>query len=272
MPYDLLTKIASATSAGFASLELRIPELREFLRERSLTDLREALSLVDARVESINALEFVTFRGDDYDAVLDECREVCAWAAALESPVVIAVPSPSPSWNTSWNTIKEESVRVLSDLAAIGDEAGVTIGFEPLGFGWCSVRTVAGACEILDELECTNVSLILDLFHFHLAGARLDELDRLDPARLAIVHVDDLEEGPLEAMTDAHRLYPGEGCMPMEAICKRLAAIGFRGVLSIELFRPEYWEMNPDCTTRRAYGSVVALAQKYFSAGASTHE
>jgi 2-keto-myo-inositol isomerase len=264
MPYDLHAEIPAIAAAGFPSVELRIPELRDHLRERSLPDLRALLQSNGLRVASINALEFVTFRGDEYEQVRAECAEVCAWAAELDCPVVISVPSPTPSWQTTWSEVKAESVTVLRDLATIAAPYGITVGFEPLGFGWCSVRTVAGAAEILAEASAPNLAQVLDLCHFHLAGSALDELDRLDPAALPIVHVDDVAEGPLEASTDADRLFPGEGSLPIGPICERLRAIGFSGIVSVEVFRPEYWQWPVDEICRRAYTATAAVAERYF--------
>jgi 2-keto-myo-inositol isomerase len=266
MPYQLALKISAAARAGFRHLELRSPEIREFLRANELADLCALLSAHDLEVASVNALEFVTYRHDDYDAVLAECGELCGWAAVLGSPIVIAVPGPVPVWTTPWSEIRSEAVRVLNDLANIAASDGVTIGFEPLGFGWCTVRTVAGACQILEDVAHENVALVLDLAHFHLGGSRLREIDQLDGSRLPIVHVDDVEDGPLESLTDADRVFPGAGCLPIDAILAKIATVGFTGVLSVELFRPEYWDWTPDEICRRAYASASAVCEQHFPA------
>jgi 2-keto-myo-inositol isomerase len=264
MPYDVATEIPAISAAGFTHVELRIPELRDYLPEHSLQDLRSLLQSHGLRVASINALEFVTFRGDDYQRVRSECAEVCAWAAELDCPLVIAVPSPTPTWQTTWSEVKAESASVLRDLASIAEPHGVTVGFEPLGFGWCSVRTVAGAAEILAEAAAPNLAEVIDLCHFHLGGSTPAEIDRLDPRALPIVHVDDVAEGPLEASTDADRVFPGEGSLPIGAVCERLRGIGFSGILSVEVFRPEYWELPVDEICRRAYAATAAVAEQFF--------
>jgi 2-keto-myo-inositol isomerase len=265
MPYDVATEIPAIAAAGFTSVELRIPELRDHLREHSLQDLSSLLKSHGLRVASINALEFVTFRGDDYAQVRGECDEVCTWAAELDCPMVIAVPSPTPTWQTAWSEVKAESASVLRDLASIAEPHGVTVGFEPLGFGWCSVRTVAGAAEILAEAEAPNLAEVIDLCHFHLGGSTLSEIDGLDPAYLPIVHVDDVPDGPHEASTDADRVFPGDGSLPIGPICERLRDIGFSGTLSVEVFRPEYWQLPVDEISRRAYAATAALADAFFS-------
>jgi 2-keto-myo-inositol isomerase len=263
MPYSIETEIPALAAAGFEWVELRTPELRDYLESNSLSSLRRLLDGCGMRVGSINAIDFVTFRGDSYpESVRDECKRQCEWAAELACDCLIAVPSPTPSRQTSWEEICSESVRVLSDLASLTAPLGITLGFEPLGFGWCSVRTVAGACEILDAVAPAPVGLVLDLFHFALGGSRLEELDRLDASRIPIVHVDDVIRGTVEATTDADRVFPGDGDLPIDEICARLVQGGFSGLLSLELFRPEYWEWEPRRIAERSYASLAAVATR----------
>jgi 2-keto-myo-inositol isomerase len=46
-------------------------------------------------------------------------------------------------------------------------------------------------------------------------------------------------------ITDGHRLYPGDGVVPLQDILGAVRATGWDGVLSVELFREEYWRLNP---------------------------
>ena len=46
-----------------------------------------------------------------------------------------------------------------------------------------------------------------------------------------------------EELTDADRVYPGNGDAPLSMIFQTLQSIGFRGALSLELFNRTYWEM-----------------------------
>ncbi|HEY3614326.1 MAG TPA: sugar phosphate isomerase/epimerase [Gaiellales bacterium] len=255
-------EIPAIAAAGFEWVELRTPELREYLRRNSLASLRALLDGAGVRVGSINALEFVSFRGDGYAAVRDECDELCTWAAALGCEHVIAVPSPTPSRETTWDEIRSESVAVLSELGGVAAAHGVRLGFEPLAFGWCSVRTVAGALEILNAAGPHPVGLVLDLFHYALGGSRACELELIAPGQLAIIHVDDVVLGTNEATTDADRVFPGDGDLPLAELCRPLVAGGFDGLFSLELFRPEHWEWEPRRVAERGYATLAATAER----------
>ena len=49
---------------------------------------------------------------------------------------------------------------------------------------------------------------------------------------------------PREAITDAQRVYPGDGVAPLAPMLRDLFATGFDGTLSLELFNRTYWEQD----------------------------
>jgi sugar phosphate isomerase/epimerase len=61
---------------------------------------------------------------------------------------------------------------------------------------------------------------------------------------------------PRPEITDAHRVYPGDGVAPLKAILGTLAAIGFRGTLSLELFNRDYWQQDPLEVARRGLAKM----------------
>jgi 2-keto-myo-inositol isomerase len=101
------------------------------------------------------------------------------------------------------------------------------------------------AAEIVAEVDRANVGLVIDVFHFHAGGSRLDDLAAVPVERLLVLHLNGCEPLPREQLTDAHRLYPGEGAIPVDAILGPLRERRFDGTVSIEIFRPEYWEQDP---------------------------
>ncbi len=94
--------------------------------------------------------------------------------------------------------------------------------------------------------------MVIDTFHFYAGDSRMEDLARVPVDKLFVVHVNGCEDRPKGELTDAHRLYPGEGAIPIEEILGTLRARGFDGTVSIEIFRPEYWEQDPRCVARTA--------------------
>ncbi|MBV8102612.1 MAG: hypothetical protein JOZ31_26020 [Verrucomicrobia bacterium] len=52
----------------------------------------------------------------------------------------------------------------------------------------------------------------------------------------------DAEDLPVEKLTDANRVHLGLGVLPLAQYFGVLAAKKYSGFLSIEIFRPEYWQ------------------------------
>jgi 2-keto-myo-inositol isomerase len=104
--------------------------------------------------------------------------------------------------------------------------------------------------------------MVIDTFHFHAGGSRLDDLARVPVDRLFVVHLNGCEDLPREQLTDGHRLYPGAGPIPIVDILVALRARGFVGVASIEIFREEYWGQPPRDVAREAKSRAEDVLQR----------
>jgi len=265
MKATLPEDIAAAAQAGFKALEIWAAKMDTYLATHSLDDLNALFTQHRIQPASINSIEFITFRSvDDYALIRARCHELCARADALGCDKIVVVPSPTPEGGASWEEIKAESVRVLHDLADIAAPFGVQLAFEFLGFGWCSVRTLAQCWEIVQAVNRPNVGLVIDTCHFYAGGSELSSIEVLDPEKLLIFHINDVEDRPREAIEDAHRLLPGEGVIPLDDILSRLQKIGFNGLCSIELFRPEYWQRDPAELAIAARAATIKVLGAYF--------
>lgn len=264
MKADLATDLAAAGQAGYVVLEVATYKIDDFLRDHSLEALERLFAQSGIRPVTFNSIEFIAFRGDEYPSVRSRCDELSRIARRIGCPVVIVVPSPLPRHDMPWEEVRDEYVRVLGELCDVAGQHGVSLGLEPLGFGWCSVRTPRAAMEIVDATGRENLGMVVDCCHFLASGASLSELDHVDPKRILAFHLDDMEDVPREAMTDARRLLPGLGVVPLGEICERLRRIGYDGPCSVELFRPEYWEWDPYQITARSRESALAILSRYF--------
>ncbi|MEW5871538.1 MAG: sugar phosphate isomerase/epimerase [Chloroflexota bacterium] len=192
------------------------------------------------------------------------CYELSKIAREIGCPNIILVPSPTPDHTLGWSEVVGEYVKVLRDLSGIAGEYGIRLAFEFLGFGWCSVRTPRAAWEIVQQVERSNVGMAIDTAHFYAGGGLMQELDQLDGGRIFAFHLNDLEDGPKEAITDGTRLFPGEGVIPLGEICGRLKRTGYDGACSIELFRPEYWDWPPEQVAASARQTAIQVLSPYF--------
>ncbi len=261
---DLEADVQASACAGFKSLELWADKIERYLANHSLADLGTLLAGKGIAPLALNSIEFIAFRGNETSLIQSRCRQMCQVAQAIGCPTLVVVPSPTPDRNMAWAAIVAEYVSVLRDLSDIAGEYGARLAFEFLGFGWCSVRTPRAAFEIVCKTKRNNVGMVIDAAHFYGGGGLLAEIGQLDPSRIYAFHLDDLEDTPKEAITDANRLMPGLGVVPLGEICAQLARIGYDGPCSIELFRPEYWEWDPNQVARQARQAALAVLSPYF--------
>lgn len=264
MPADLQTDIAATAHAGFTALELWAAKVDRYLTGHSVVDLKALLGGYHVAPMTFNSIEFIAFRGDEFSAIKDRCRQLCEIAQAIDCPSVAVIPSPTPTWQTTWETIVAEHVVALQALSDIAADYGIKLAFEFLGFGWCSVRTPRGAQEIIQKTGRENVGMVVDAAHFYIGGGLLTEIEQLDPRSIYTFHLDDVEDTSKEGYTDAARLLPGLGVVPLAEICARLKGIGYDGPCSVELFRPEYWEWDPMQLAVKAKDAAMRVLSPYF--------
>ena len=264
MTNNLETDVAVTAHAGFKALEVWAAKMDRYLAAHSLVDLNALF--IDHGVEplTLNSIEFIAFRGSEYAQVQARLHELGRIAQAINCRTVVVVPSPLPDRNISWEDVVAEYVKVLRDLSNIARFYKINLSFEFLGFGWCSVRTPRAAFEIIQKADCDNIGLTVDAAHFYGGGGLMSELDQLDPRRIFAFHLDDLEDTPKECISDATRLLPGLGVIPLDEICKRLKYIGYDGPCSIELFRPEYWDWDPQVLAIKAREAALKVLSPHF--------
>ncbi len=264
MKATLPEDIEAARAAGFRGLEVWAAKMDTYLETNSVQGLKALFERAGLLPASINSIEFITFRPpEEYQEIKTRCQELCELAQALGCDKIVVVPSPTPE-GVGWNEIRDESVRVLRELSSVAAPYGVKLAFEFLGFGWCSVRTLGQCWEIVQETDRANIGLVIDTCHFYAGGSELRSIGEVDPGKIFIFHINDVEERPLDTIEDAHRLLPGEGVIPLDDILTRLKLIGFDGLCSIELFRPEYWERDPAELATAARAATLDIVGKYW--------
>lgn len=259
MHADLETDIKAAKEAGFELIEIWAAKLREFLKTKTVSDLKNLLTEAKIEPYSINSIEHITFRNaEDYEKIKAETEELSGIAGEIGCPYVVVVPGKLPG-NATKEEIIDESVRVLNELADIAEKHNVSLAFEFLGQTDCSVQTIDLCNEIVEKVDRKNVGNVIDTFHFYAGNSTFEAIDKMNPEKLFIFHINDAEDLPKENLTDAHRLYPGEGILPIREIKAHFDKIGYDRMVSIEIFRPQYWNEDPFEVARKARNATIEV-------------
>jgi 2-keto-myo-inositol isomerase len=246
MQADLTADFHAANAAGFDYLEIWAAKLRTFLHHQTSTELNELIAETRIPPLSINSIEHVTFRDEHaYRAIKDECEELSRIAAEIKCPFVVVVPGTLPGSGATRAEVVSESVSVLTELCEIAARHEVALAFEFLGQPDCSVPTLDLAHEIVRTANRPNLGLVIDSFHFYAGGSTIEMVEALDPNLIYVFHINDAQNLPREQLLDKHRLLPGLGILPLRELIAAFRKIGYDGVASVEIFRPEYWERDP---------------------------
>jgi 2-keto-myo-inositol isomerase len=258
---DLATDIRIAGQAGYDVIELRDDKLDRFLTQGSLDDVRRMLHEAGVAAWTINAISRVGVDGAaGTERAVARCRQLSRSAQAIECPWVLVVPGPTEGRTDV--QVMSDTVATLGKMADAAAEFGISVAFEFMGFPWAAIRDVAGAWAVVQETNRPNLGIIVDTSHFYAGSSTLESIKQVDPKRLVVLHINDVEDVPKPDITDGHRLYPGEGVIPLQDILGAVRATGWDGVLSVELFREEYWRQDPLAVAREAKAKTLAVWER----------
>jgi len=130
------------------------------------------------------------------------------------------------------------------DLLEVGKEEGVTPQLELWGFSK-SISRLGELMFVAVESGHPDACMLLDIYHIYKGGSDFQGLELINSSRIHVFHVNDYPaDPPRESISDADRVYMGDGVAPTSMILQTIYRNGFRGMLSLELFNRTYWQQD----------------------------
>lgn len=153
--------------------------------------------------------------------------------------------------------------RAAADFHALGEIAaarGLRVGFEALAWGR-HVFDHRDAWEVVRRADHPAVGLILDSFHTLARGIDPETIRRIPAERIFFVQ---LADAPAIAMDLLYlsrhfRTMPGEGDLDVTGFMRAVAATGYAGPLSLEIFNDQFRGGLPRLVAEDGHRSLVAL-------------
>lgn len=242
-PTPPLDKIRVAAETGWDAIELWISDLEQIESEGgNLKEVAKQIQDLGLFVPNIIGLwECMPSTPEAFDQSLQKTRERMRRAADIGSHFVAAIPSPDrPDFDLKWGA---ECYRRLLDIGR--NDYGITVAFEFVGF-LQGVHRLGQAAAIAIDADHPDACLICDTFHLYRGGSGFNGVRHLAPTLIANFHWNDMPaDVPQFEGKDEHRIYPGEGVLPLTQVLQDLKTIGYTRTLSLELFRREHWEQEP---------------------------
>lgn len=113
----------------------------------------------------------------------------------------------------------------MKDCCNYAEPQGVTLLLEPINrYETNLLNTAAEALAFADELNVSNLKLLLDTFHMNIEEVNIFTTLKMTAGRLGYFH-----------LADSNRHAPGQGHLDLHGILSTLCAIGYKGVVSAEI-------------------------------------
>jgi sugar phosphate isomerase/epimerase len=256
----LLDFAAAAADAGFDRVEVSIQQAVELTQQLGGTGpMAEQLAEMGLKVEQFSGLlpagpvlpaPLLVGEAEWQSAwtTIDERLDVAAALGCRRAAIVCNPRSDSPA---DAGSTAVERLRLLADRAApygmslavefIGVRSGLDAaldGRQPF------VTDLVSAVALVEQVSRPNVGLLLDTCHLYAS--------RTTPGQIK-------EQAGIEPadMRDELRCPPGEGALDLAALLAGVADGGYSGPLSIELFSPAVWSLDPAEAARRLFAAAV---------------
>ncbi len=259
-PRTLREKVEAAARAGYDQVELWCGDVEAYLDGGgTLGALRAQIGAAGLSVPSMIAL---TDWGDADPAAFRRylattARERMETAAALRCPCIVA--SPPTRSAVDYAVLGER----YAELCALGRRIGVRPAMEFLGFA-PQICTVQAALEVMARANDPDACIVLDPFHIFRGGGEWSDVRLVAGRQVGVCHFNDAPDGtPRERQSDADRVLPGDGALPLGDFVRSLRAIGYHGTVSLELFHRGLWErdaLEVAAEGRRKMAAVIGAA------------
>jgi 4-hydroxyphenylpyruvate dioxygenase len=150
--------------------------------------------------------------------------------------------------------------RAADDLSELGERAasrGLRVGFEALAWGR-HVRDYRDAWEIVRRADHAAIGLVLDSFHALALELPVEPIRAIPADRIFLVQLADAPRLDLDLLSWSRhfRCFPGQGDLPLAGFMAAVAATGYDGPLSLEIFNDQF---RAGSTARTATDGLRAL-------------
>jgi sugar phosphate isomerase/epimerase len=257
---DLVELVEIAAKTGYQAIE---PWLNELDRYQKKSGNLKALGqrIRDHGLAVPSSIAFFEWIVDDEKRRkkgLEDARRSMDMVQQIGGQRIAAPPAGAISQTNLDLLQAAERYRALLE---IGDQIGVVPQVEFWGFSRALSR-LGEAALIALESGHAKACILADVYHMYKGGSQISGLGLLNGTALHVVHCNDYPAQPARAtITDAQRIYPGDGIAPMTALLRSLRQIGFRGVLSLELFNRDYWKQDARTVARTGLEKMRAAVQ-----------
>ena len=252
-------EVQIAAKAGYRGIEPWVRKIDEYVKGGgSLAEMKQRIADLGLSVEG--AIGFADWINDDEarrTAGLEQMKRDMERVAQIGGKRIAA--PPGGAYNAPMDLDKVAGR--YRGLLELGRQTGVVPQLELWG-GAKTLHRLGEVAYVLAEAAHADACAVLDVFHIYKGGSDFAGLRTFNPATLHVFHMNDYPADPPRAkITDAQRIMPGDGIAPLGQILRDLRTIGFRGMLSLELFNRTYFQQDPLVVARTGLEKMKAAVR-----------
>lgn len=223
-----------------AAVEFWLTKLETYLQTHSIADVR---TLCAERELKPAAATFhgglLLAQGDARRASWSQFEHRLTLCRDLAIPTLIMTPDFLGPFS---HTDIERAQVSLKQAGQAASQCGVRLAleFQSRGTFLNNLQTAVGFVESIQE---PSVGLCLDAYHFYVGPSKTEDLGLVNARNLFHVQLSDLADCPREIATDADRIIPGDGDLPLKTVVQRLRDIHYEGFVSLEVANAMFWSI-----------------------------
>jgi 2-keto-myo-inositol isomerase len=234
-----------ASKAGFRSVEIWIDSLQEYIKNGG-TPAQALKILGDLGVKVENAIGFAPWIIDD-DAArakgVDQLKREMELLAQIGC-MRVATPSVGAQGPQAPRIDLLKAAERYRTILEISDQTKVIPQLELWGFSK-NLNKLSEVMYVAIESGHPSARVLLDVYHLYKGGSSLDTLKLVGKPGVEIFHINDYPASlPKETITDADRVYPGDGVAPIAQILKTIKNPDRPIILSLEVFNKTYYAQD----------------------------
>ena len=189
---------------------------------------------------------------ETFEADMQKLPAYCEFARKTGSTRCITWIIP---WSDSLDykaNFEQHRVR-LTRVAKILEEYGIRFGLEFVGppsarkgKKYEFIHNLDGVLELIAAIGTSNMGLLMDVFHWDLAGQTYDDFKKIpDKSWVVMAHINDAVAGvPVDEQQDLSRELPGNtGILKIADFLKGLSSLDYDGPVYVEPFSAQLKEM-----------------------------
>lgn len=258
-------QIRMVADAGFDGIEMWVRDIRSYIDAGGTAkELGDLLSSNNLLLE--NMIGFSQWISDDADTrkeAIEILKSDMEMIAAMGGKYIAA---PVQGIDSIDPTKFHDYAKRYRAILELGDETGVIPILEVWGTG--TLHKVSDCTHIAIESGHPDATVLFDFYHVYRGGNSWETINLVNAAKLPVMHMNDYPANPpREKLTDADRVFPGEGICPYREVIPKLYHAGFRGGFSVELFNRGYWEsMDAETILKESYDRTHSVLTKAMAA------